>query len=206
MSNGFDVADVERRARTAGYQDGLIELFAAFVLLSIALMWIVTPALIGIVAALIVLYGWRVVERVKQRVTYPRIGYFQERPDAPDTTARGMLTFLAISLGLMVGAVVVSGDIGDASEWRRAAPVMSGISLAGGFWYTADRSGFLRHRVVAVYSAATGVLLWLIATGESYEGVVWHLLGLAIPLGAIGTWGLVHFLRTHPLQDGPTDG
>jgi len=206
MSNGFDVTAVEQRARTAGYQDGLLELFAAIVLLSIALMWIASPAFVGIVAAFIVLFGWRAVERVKERVTYPRIGYFQERPEAPDSTARGMLTFLAISFGLMVGAVALSGDIGDAAEWRRAAPVMSGISLAGGFWYTATRSGFLRHRLISGYSVITGVLLWLIGTGQSYEGVVWHLLGLAAPLAAIGTWGLIHFLRTHPLHDGVIDG
>ena len=206
MSDRFDVAGIEERARTAGYRDGLIELFAAAVLLSLAVLWIATPALVGIGSAFIVLYGWKVVERVKQRVTYPRIGYFQERPEAPDTTARGMLTFLGLSFALVVLAVLLSGGVGDAASWRRAAPLMSGVTLAGAFWYMGDRSGLVRHKVIAVYSAATGLLLWLFGSGESYEAVVWHLLGVAAPLAATGTWGLVHFLRTHPVQDTPADG
>ncbi len=67
MSDRFDVTEIEERARTAGYQDGLIELFAAAVLITIATMWIASPALVGIAAAFIVLFGWRVVERVKER-------------------------------------------------------------------------------------------------------------------------------------------
>ena len=205
MSDRFDVTEIEERARTAGYQDGLIELFAAVVLVTIATMWIASPALVGIAAAFIVLFGWRVVERVKERLTYPRIGYFQERPDAPDTTGRGMLIFMAFSFALMVAAVAISGGITDAAEWRRAAPLMSGMGLAGAFWYTGDRSGFLRHKVIAVFSAASGIFLWLVGSGETYEAVVWHLIGVAAPLAAIGTWGLIHFLRTHPVQDGPAD-
>jgi hypothetical protein len=206
MSDRFDVASIEERARTAGYRDGLIELFAATVLVVIAIMWVASPGLVGIAAAFIVLYGWKVVERVKERLTYPRIGYFQERPEAPDTTARGMLIFMAFSFALMIIAVVITGGISDAASWRRAAPIMSGISLAGGFWYMGDRSSFVRHKVIAVYSVVTGVLLWLVGTGESYETIVWHLLAVAAPLAALGTWGLVHFLRTHPVQDASSDG
>lgn len=206
MSDTFDVAKAEEQARTAGFRDGLIEIFAAVVLSSMALMWLVSPALIGIGAAFIVLYGWRVVEKVKQRVTYPRIGYFQEKPEAPDTTARGMLLFIAGSFLLMVLAVALSGGLTDSAEWQRAAPLMSGISLAGGFWYTGDRSGFLRHRLIAVYSAVTGVALWMMGVGEAYESMIWHLLGLAIPLAAIGIWGLMSFTRTHPIQGAGNGG
>lgn len=206
MSDRFDVTEIEERARTAGYRDGLIELFAAAVLVSLAVMWIASPAFVGIAAAFIVLYGWKVVERVKERLTYPRTGYFQERPEKADTTARGMLTFIGFSFVLMVVAVLVSGGIADAASWRRAAPIMSGVSLAGGLWYMGDRSGLVRHKVIAVYSAVTGFLLWMFGSGESYEAVVWHLLGVAVPLAAIGTWGLVHFLRTNPVRDASIDG
>lgn len=206
MGETFDVARAEEQARTAGFRDGLIELFAAVVLTSMAIMWMLNPALIGIGAALIVVYGWKVVERVKERVTYPRIGYFREKPEAPETTARGMLLFLAFSFLLMVVAVAANGGLTDSSEWQRAAPLMSGISLAGGFWYTGDRSGLLRHRLIAAYSVVTGVMLWLLGVGEAYEAMVWHLLGLAVPLAAIGVWGLMSFTRTHPIQGVNSDG
>lgn len=206
MSNDFSTERIEQRTRAAVYRDGLLELFAAAVLLIIAGMWFISPALIGVAAALIVIFGWRALERVKLRITYPRIGYFQERAEDPGTTARGMLVFIGGAIILMVGVIALSGGLTDVAEWRRAAPLLSGISLTGGFWYLADRSGLIRHRFVAVYSVVTGILLWVFTSGETYLPVAWHLLGLAAPLAAIGTWALVSFLRTNPTRDGVVDG
>jgi phosphate/sulfate permease len=206
MSNGFSTEEIEQRARAASYRDGLLELFAAAVLLIIALMWVISPGTVGIAAALIVIFGWRAVERVKRRITYPRIGYYQERSEDPGTTGRGMLTFIAVAIALMVGAVALSGGLTEVAEWRRAAPLLSGISLTGGFWYLGDRSRLIRHRVVAIYSVVSGIVLWAISSGETYEPVAWHLLGLALPLAAIGTWALIHFVRTTPTQSAALDG
>ena len=205
MTNSIDTNEIERRARAASYQDGLTELFAAVVLVTIAIAWVASPSFVGIVAAFVVLYGWRLVERVKRRITYPRIGYYQERSEDPAATGRGVLLFLACAIGVVIAAVAIFGDLAEPSEWRRAAPLLSGLSLAGGFWYAGDRSGLIRHRVISIYSVATGVMLWVFASGATYEPVVWHLIGLALPLAAIGTWALEHFLRTHHLPDGAVD-
>lgn len=199
MTNNIDTTRIERRARAAAYQDGLTELFATTVLVMIAVMWIISPVFVGIVSAFVTLYGWKVVERVKRRVTYPRIGYHLERSEEPRSTARGMLGFLAGAFALMVLAVALSGGLTDAAEWRRAAPLLSGLGLFGGFWYLGGKSGLLRHRFVAVYSVATGVVLWVIGSGASYEGVIWHLLLVSALLAALGVWGLIHFLQTNPV-------
>jgi hypothetical protein len=205
VTGGIDISRIDRQARTAGYRDGLLEIFAAAVLLTMAFGWVVNPGFVGILAAFIVLYGWKAVERVKERVTYPRTGYHRERADEPNGNARGMLLFMAGAFLLMVVAILVTGSITESSGWRRAAPLMSAISLAGGFWYTGNQSGLLRHRLIAAWSLLTGIVLWLIGSGESYSGVVWHLLSLATPLAVIGIWGLVCFLRTYPVRDVPTD-
>ncbi|MDJ0923156.1 MAG: hypothetical protein QNJ77_01235 [Acidimicrobiia bacterium] len=205
MTNGSDTNAIERRARAASYQDGLLELFAAAVLVIIAIAWIASPAFVGIVAAFVVLYGWKAVERAKRRFTYPRIGYYQEKSEDTGSIARGMLLFVGVAILVMVAAVAIYGDLGDADDWRKAAPLLSGMTLAGAFWYTGDRSSLLRHRVVAGWSILTGVLLWAFSSGSTYEAVVWHLLLLALPLSAIGTWALEHFIRTHPLPDRSTD-
>lgn len=205
MSARFDADEVRKSAIAATYSDGLIELFTALVLLVIAVAWAASPAFVGIFAAFIVLYGWKVVELVRQRITYPRLGYFRERPEQPAETARGILTFMAAAFVLMVIAIAVGGGITEASEWRRAASLFSGLTLAGAFWYVGDRSGLIRHRFVAAFSVVTGVGLWLVGSGETYEGVIWHLLGLVLLLGAIGTWALVHFLRTNPVHGHPSD-
>ncbi len=206
MSGNMDIGDIDRRARSAGYGDGLLEIFAAVVLSVLALGWLANPGFVGILAAFVVLYGWKVVDRIKARVTYPRIGYFRERGDDSGSTARGMLLFIGGAFLLMLLAILASGGLTDAAEWRRAAPILSGISLAGGFWYAGEQSGLVRHRVVAVLSLISGVSLWIMGSGESYAGVVWHLVGLAVPLAIMGAWGLYRFMQMHPIQDVSEDG
>lgn len=202
MTDGIDIGSVHRQARSAGYGDGLLEIFASVVLTLIALSWLGDPAFVGILAALIAIYGWKVVERVKERVVYPRVGYHKERSDDAKETSKGMLMFIGGAFLLMALAVLVFGDITDASEWRRAAPLLSGVTLAGGFWYAGDKSGLLRYRFISAWSLLSGVLLWWFGSGSSYDAVVWHLVGLAVPLAVIGIWSLLSFLRTHPIQDG----
>lgn len=204
MSNSYDTG-IEPRVRAATYRDGLTELFAAAVLFVMALLWLANPAVIGIAAAFIVLYGWRLVEKVKHRVTYPRLGYYQERSEEPRETARGILIFCAVAFAIVVGVIALTGGITESAEWRRAAPLLSGLTLLGAFWYLGDRSGLKRHRFVAGYSVVTGVFIWLFTSGADYEGMVWHLLAMVVVLGAIGTWGLVHFIRTYPVHDIVTD-
>jgi hypothetical protein len=207
MGGNLDIGEIHRRARTAGYADGLLEIFAALVLGALAFFWWVDPGIVGVVAAVVAIFGWRVVERVKARVTYPRIGYHRERnPEAGDTAVRGMLLFIGGAFVLMALVVLLSGGISDVSEWRRAAPLVSGVSLAGGFWYAAEQSGLLRFRFIAAWSVVSAVLLWWYGTGESYSGVFWHLLGLALPLAAVGVWSLIGFLRSHPVPAASPDG
>lgn len=193
-----DFGELDARTRSAGYNDGLLELFAAVVLLLLAAGWAVAPGLVGLLAAIVVIYGWRTVERVKVRVTYPRIGYFRERADEPQTSARGMLLFIGGAFAVMAVVVWLSGGLGDASSWRRAAPLVSGLTLAGGFWYAAERSKRVRYRLFAAWSAVSGAVLWRIGTGDSYATVAWHLIALAVPLAVVGAVTLTRFLRMHP--------
>jgi len=200
MAEPIDMGNLDSSARRAGYGDGLLEVFAAIVLGVLALGWVANPPFVGILAAFIVLYGWKAVEKVKERITYPRIGYFQERADEPESTARGMLTFIGGAFVLVIAVVALSGGFTDAAEWRRAAPLMSGLSLSGGFWYAGDRSGLMRHRIIAGWSVVSGIGLWVLGDGASYAGVVWHLVSLAIPLALIGIWSLQKFIAAHPVQ------
>lgn len=201
MADGIDIGSIDRRARSAGYGDGLLEIFASVVLFLIALSWLGDPAFVGILAALVAIYGWKVVERVKERVVYPRVGYYKERSDDAKETSRGMLIFIGGAFLLMVLAILIFGNITDASEWRRAAPLLSGLTLAGGFWYAGDKSGLIRYRLISAWSVISGGLLWWFGSGASYSTIVWHLVGVAVPLALIGIWSLLQFLRTHPIQD-----
>ncbi len=142
------------------------------------------------------------MEKVKERIVYPRVGYYRERSDDAKETSRGMLTFIGGAFLLMVLVVVSTGELTDPAAWRRAAPLLSGLSLAGGFWYAGAKSGLLRFRLISGWSVVSAIAVWLFGTGVSYSGVVLHLLSLALPLAIVGVWSLITFVREHPVRDG----
>jgi hypothetical protein len=206
MAHRFDIDAVEQRARSAGYRDGLTELFAATVMLTFALLWLTGPWAIGIAAAFVVIFGWKVVLRIKERVTYPRIGYSGDRPDGEAANPRGMLATMGAAALISMIVVAVVGGLDDASAWRRVAPLFSGLAFSGGFWYLGERSGFIRHRLLAVASVATGILFWAVGDGADYTTMAYQLGTMGAILAATGVAALVAFLRRHPAPGEVSDG
>ncbi|NOY55412.1 MAG: hypothetical protein GXP34_05425 [Actinobacteria bacterium] len=206
MSNRMDLDAIERSARAAGYQDGLMELLAAVVMLGLALTWAVGPELVAIVVVPVTVFGWKVVFRFKEKVTYPRIGYSGDRPDPSPPSARGMLLFLGLGFGITVAVIAISGELGNPGDWWRAAALLAGLSFAAGFWFAGRRSGLLRHRLLAVASVLTGILYWAIGSGAGYRPVAWQLATMGTLLLITGTVALVTFLRRNPTIEEPDRG
>ena len=101
--------------RSLGYwfEDGLLEIVLGglFLLLGVtfSIEGISDPGtlarrLSGIFALLIMVFGSiaarPIIRRLKERITYPRLGYFRERSEDAATTGRGVLTFIGIAFGL----------------------------------------------------------------------------------------------------------
>jgi hypothetical protein len=197
----FDLSSLERKARSADHRDGLTELYAAGVFFVFALTWLAGPEFVGIAAVASIMFFPKLVARSKQRITYPRIGYSADVADDSKATARGMLLFIAGAVLLMIAAVWAFGDITDAADWRRAAPLLAGLAFSGGFWFTADKSGLFRYRVLAVASSTVGVTAWALSEGKDYEPVGYYLLTMGVLLLVVGVAALVGFMRRNPVHD-----
>ncbi len=112
-----------------------------------------------------------------------------------------MLLFIGAAILVSVGSVLIAGDITDAAEWRRSAPLLAGLAFTGGFWFTADKSGLLRYRAMAVASMATGLVLWAVGEGRNYDPVGYYLLAMGGFMLVAGAAALIRFLRRNPVLD-----
>jgi hypothetical protein len=198
MTPEFDLNRIERSARSAGYRDGLMEIYAAGVFFSLAAVWMIGPYLVGVAAALIILFFPKLVQRGKAAITYPRIGYSGERVDEAASTGRGMLVFMGISLAIAVVVVALTGGLGDVDSWRRAAPLFFGLAFSGGFWYAGEKSGLVRHRLIAVGSIALGIAFWWMSDGADYTGVAVFMAAMGAIILAVGLIALTTFVRRNP--------
>jgi hypothetical protein len=179
----------------APHRDGVIELFGGMLLLGLGAMWLVAPGTVGIFAALYVIFGLPLIERVKRRVTYPRIGYAKPPGEGTRRLVLGMLGYVVAMFALTVLVMVGTGGADSAAQWRRWAPLMFGLMSSGGFLHTARISGLARYRVIAIGSIALGFGIGWSGDGADYSGVAVHLLVLGTVLVVIGLVELLRFVR-----------
>ncbi len=147
---------------------------------------------------LIIFGGLPLVKYLKNRFTYPRVGYVSFPQGEPGKLGRFMLGVLLVALVVMVVILVVTGDISVARRWYRWMPIFYGILLSGWFVGLALVSGLVRLWVYALFSVALGVA-WSIPQFEP------RMTAISLYLLSMGSfllpWGLalfILFLRRHP--------
>jgi hypothetical protein len=201
MELPIDPDAVERSARRADYSDGLLELFAAVLMATLAGGWALQPGMVGLLSLPFVFFGWKVIAIIKERITYPRIGYSGYNPERQQVNAKGMLGFFALAAAIVTVMILLFGESSIPNELRRAAPLFSGIAFAGGFRYLAEKSGMVRHHLLVVASVVSGVAVWWRDDGDDYSGMPAFLLIMAVVLGIMGGVSLVSFLKRNPAHE-----
>jgi len=193
-----DLADFERRAWRYDAQDGILEILSGFLYLIIAGV-AVEPRLAWMLALILfpLLFAHRVLKR---RYTYPRLGYVKLRSEDGSRLGRGMLLYTAVIIAALALGLAVFGDITDLRQWKRWLPALAGAYSAGGFIYLAQRSGLLRHWILAATTAGWGVVCaaWLAAPG--LLGIRRWAVGFGVVCLLMGGATFVRFVRTHPVR------
>lgn len=114
--------------------------------------------------------GGPVLGYLRQRYTYPRVGYVQLLPEEPRRTLVGFLLYTA---AVMVGWVVVLALVGamrEPARWYGWTPLLVGGLIVGGFAHMASRSGMPRYAVYAAVSVASGVAFSLVGSPAASRG------------------------------------
>ena len=175
------------------YQDGLTEIVAGALLFIVALAT-GRPAFYWTYFVAIVLLGPG-LERIRARVTYPRIGYAKLESEDPKRLSAGILRWVLGVFLITAIALAATGHLSDNISWRRAAPAIGGLLFAGGFAYLAQQSRFKRHWALAISSGVIGGAMVFPSISEPYGNLrVWALVMGLICL-AVGALALRSFVR-----------
>lgn len=189
--------EIKLQAAREIYRDGLTEIVAGALLFIVALAT-GRPAFYWTYLVAIVLLGPG-LERIRARITYPRIGYAKLTDENPKKLGRGIVGWVIGVFLIAAFALAVAGHVGDNLAWRRMAPAIGGLLFAGGFAYLAQRSHFVRHWMLAVLSSILGLLMTVPRIPEPYGNLrVW---ALAMGLCCLVTGALVlrRFVQANPI-------
>lgn len=201
MNLDSDLTKVEQKAYNESIQDGFIEILLGILLIFIGLtMW----SRVGV--AFIVFYplfGNEVLNRLKRRYTYPRIGYVKLLPEDGVKIGVGILKYVflviiflvALSLIFFRGQSVI--DIID-----RLIPIYIGLILTGAFIYIRGKSG---NNITYLYigvSLILGALMTAFYQRPYIESALIYLSLIGIFFIGAGAVIFFRFIKTHPIVVG----
>jgi len=206
-----DLDALMRKTKTYWYEDGLVELLGGLFFISICAWllfdwstpydapykWIFAP---GLVAVVFVWLGAarRIVDWLKQRITYPRTGYVAyQRPGHRSRLPR------AIMGGVIGGAMAIAivASLHYRQEIVRAIPILLGGGVAVLLARLGAELGLARFYTLAGWSLAAGIFLaWLTGDMALAIALFYGLLGAAFAVA--GAITLVRYLRASPAEAG----
>ena len=209
MFKSYDESDIERRLFRDSTQDGLMEILLGISMVGIAAAsasLLFTPLYIAPLA-----FGRQISEAVRNRYTYPRIGYVKLREEPTRRSVMGVLLYEFLVLTGAAAAFLLFGGITNFSLWARWSPLIISALLLGLFLHLRGRSGSLRYLAIAFISVAAGYVLSVVSIdytfphlfGELGPGAVLYFLFVGAVMIVSGVTRFAYFVSSSvPPEDG----
>jgi len=202
MNEKINLKEIRRKAYTSYHQDGLIDILAACVILSIA-AWTILD-MVWLLGWMSFVIGASIYAAAKRALTIPRIGFVK----FPQQRTKGMLTAL-VALGVLssvlglVAFMQVEG--GTTPTWLLLAieyymPVI-GVSVAALF----SAAGYT-FRTKRMYAYALLALVIFVPGHFLNFPLYYYLLLLGTLILLLGLAQLIRFIRKYPCSATDTTG
>lgn len=203
MSQKIDLKEIERRVEQSVFQDGLMEIMMGGFLLVFGALLAAGPKLTLFISLLVIFFGNPVLERLKKRYIYPRIGYVKLRPEKeadPKGIAVAAIVFVVILLGSMgLFHLTMGEDRGLAFWFNYFFPGATGFMLAIGPFWLGETYGVKRGYVWAALFLLSGIAIPVLGIASGYKAVGLECLLVGMVSLISGVVMFTRFLRKYPL-------
>lgn len=209
MSNS--TIDIQNRVRRYWVEDGIPDLIVgSFFFIYSALLWwgahstqnwiniISTVALV-----LMVIFGRKLIEKLKEIITFPRTGYVKYASIQPEQTVRrvmlglGIAAFLAL---LVLIAFIVGGESAGSTFVWILIPLFISFVI-GLFGYSQKSTRYIFYTIFSLICGLVSVLLAQHFSLSTHNALL-NGVGIFLPLGLImiigGFWTLRNYLARNP--------
>jgi hypothetical protein len=198
MNEDLDLKELEQATFRVANQDGLTEILTGLMLLAVAFLLVNSISVVYV--ALLIVFQAAMMERFRERYTYPRIGRVKlrediEQPYGPYWAVFGIIMLIALS-SVILSVRVENEMLHLIAAW---APLLMGIGLMQPFVFLAKRSGLKAYYGIGGIAAVLGAVLVLVEFPLPVDRMVIFLLSVGGLLCATGLASLLHFIRKYPV-------
>jgi hypothetical protein len=210
-----DLKALERQAFRKLYEDGLFDLLFGLMMVGVSLASVIQDWLDSEWASVTVMFGVALILVVcfitlRVRLLRSRLGDFKPGP----TRRRRITATRLVLLGSAILGVVVFAFSAVAGGEGIPPTALEVLLPLLWFVYAVVILGAMAHLLDVPRFYLYGVLFGLVGPLLIWPDVLWDFrlppaaaFGIpAVPILAIGTWKLIDFLRSYPVQVTPTEG
>ena len=195
MEQVIDLKDLERKAYKESQKDGLMEIMLGIILMAFGGFFY---SVVFVFYIVLIIFAGHIVELIRRRHTYPRIGIVRLQKEEPKSSMKGVFYFLLCVFGIIAVLVYFSGDITDYRHWLTWFPLLFGLVLVGPLMYAQNKSGSHRFTVYAILALVMGAVFAIIEIGSAETDLMLYLVITGAVLIITGIGIFIHFLQTHP--------
>lgn len=196
MKQEVDFKGIEQKAFRDSQQDGLLEFVMGICMLAMSTR--LFSRVLIVMFPLAMLLFKPVLESLRKRFTYPRIGYVKLIPDKPKDAISGIALITLIIIAVMAVVFILFADVRNFGLWLKWVPVWAGVVLAIMFVSLAAKSGATRYYIFALYSVVIGFGLSVTSFAQVETGTLLYFLAMGVFLTPSGLVLFIRFLRKYP--------
>jgi hypothetical protein len=208
MSDNADILELEQETYRYSTQDGLAEIHIGLGLIILACVIEVLDyssydvfCWYGIFFLLIV-FRTPILEKLRRKVTYPRIGYVKIRQDEPSQPLMVVLfSVLTISVGVSLALVIIPSDISFYYALWKYSPVSIGVVMILRSFFLVEKTGDRRYFAFGLLTVTTGLFFALLEFEPPRAGPVLYVLGWGVVIILVGLTTFIRFIRKYPIID-----
>jgi len=198
MTQEINLLELETKVYCDSQQDGLMEVMMGLILMTFGGFFYSTVFAFYI---LLIIFSGRIVEFVRRRYTYPRIGVVKFHRENPKDALTGVFLFELAVIVIIFTLISLFGDVKDYSLWVNWSPLFFGMILVGPFAHAASRSGSVRYYGYAILSVILGLFFTLMGFGSGCTELILYLVFMGGFLVLSGLVIFIRFLRKYPLPE-----
>ena len=197
MNEKIDLDEIERKMYREVNSDGIMELLLGIVLLFMVVIW--ARPYFTVFLAFFPIYSSKLIEALKRKFTYPRIGYVEFKLEDA-SIGWGILGYVlaVIAVVSIVAAVFYGGNLENINVYRWAPLAIGGIFL-GSMIYHHSKSGDPVTYLYSFVTLVSGGIFTFYGFESSISTIQPYLLSLAGFFLIVGLIRMMTFKRRNPI-------
>ena len=203
MSENFDLKDIEQKAFRDTMRDGLTELSAGLLFLLAPIMNF-EPSFMIFFVVFYVIFLPHALENIRQKYTYPRVGYVKTRVSTADINLKALVALLfVIIIGSATVVFVMTDDISNIYNWVTIFPFTLGLIMLAPSLYLVEKTGLKSYWLFGFSTSIFGLLFSyftiLNPPPSPYLGALVFSMLLGVGLMVVGIITFFRFIYSNPV-------